>query len=313
MRMDFAKSGLALMMLCASAGVAAGQDALLSELYGSGVHHYFSGDYQGAITDLTSAIDHGSKDPRAYYFRALSESKLGWQGNAQSDFQVGASLEAADVRGAFPVAKSLERVQGSSRALIERYRTVARVDAAERRQKRDSTRYEQWQRAEQKVLRDPAAEAAPATKPAPPTPPAPKPKVKAPVDAPPVPPPVDDPFADDEQPAKPKAKAADEEAAEDILGDDMPADDMPADDAKDDDGLLDEPHGGLPATSDAAEMPMREPAARVREEKLRLKEQPAGALPASSDAPELPTSNAGDAAMEAEAEALLGDEPEPKK
>ncbi len=48
--------------------VARAQDPILTELYGTGVHEYFSGGYQQSIADLTQAIKGGSKDPRVYYY-----------------------------------------------------------------------------------------------------------------------------------------------------------------------------------------------------------------------------------------------------
>ena len=74
---------------------------------------------------------------------------------ATTDLKLGAALETADVNQFYPVAKSLERVQGSARMSIERYRAVARAEAYERQQRRESIRYEQRRRAEAEVLRNP--------------------------------------------------------------------------------------------------------------------------------------------------------------
>ena len=54
------------------ATVGMAQDPILAQFYGSGVHEYFSGGYRQAIADLTEAVDGGTKDPRVFYFRALS-------------------------------------------------------------------------------------------------------------------------------------------------------------------------------------------------------------------------------------------------
>ncbi len=144
------------------------QEAVLTEFYGSGVHHYFAGNMAAAIADLTVAIQGRTKDPRAYYFRALAEMRLGQQDRAAADLQTGAQLETADVNQFYPVGKALERVQGSARMSIERYRTVARAEAFERQQRRDINRYEQQRRAEAEVLRNPAfAPAAPVSADAP--------------------------------------------------------------------------------------------------------------------------------------------------
>ena len=152
---------LAAAALCCPRATA--QEAVLTEFYGSGVHHYFAGNMAAAIADLTVAINGRTKDPRAYYFRALAEMRTGDQGRAAADLQAGGRLETADVNQFYPVGKALERVQGSARLAIERYRTVARAEAFERQQRRDVNRYEQQRRAEAEVLRNPAfAPAAPA-------------------------------------------------------------------------------------------------------------------------------------------------------
>lgn len=173
------------------------QDAVLNEFYGSGVHHYFAGHADQAASDLTAAIRGGTKDPRAYYFRALAEMQMGQQTQATADLQKGAALESADLNQFYPVGKSLERVQGSARLAIERYRAVARAQALDQQRKRASARYEQRRRAEAAVLRSPApaaeVEAAKASA----------------TEAVPAKPAEEDPFADDKSPAEDKAPADD--------------------------------------------------------------------------------------------------------
>ncbi|HND54191.1 MAG TPA: tetratricopeptide repeat protein, partial [Pirellulaceae bacterium] len=66
------------------------QNAVLSDLYGRGVHAFFSQKYDRAHELLTAAIDNGSRDPRCYYFRGLSYSRLGRPDEAQADFTKGA-------------------------------------------------------------------------------------------------------------------------------------------------------------------------------------------------------------------------------
>ena len=56
---------------------AAAQNPVLDQMYGTGVHAYFSRQYTDAYNDLTSAIDAGSVDPRVYYFRGLAFLNLG--------------------------------------------------------------------------------------------------------------------------------------------------------------------------------------------------------------------------------------------
>ena len=139
---------------------------------------------------------------------------------------MGAKLETADVNQFYPVGKALERVQGSSRMTIERYRTVARAEAFERQQRRDINRYEQQRRAEAEVLRNPAfAPSVPAV-------PAPIGGAAAPGKVvPPPPQPEEDLFNDEEKaPAKRPPPPA-EEPADEMPGVDLPADE-PAADAK---------------------------------------------------------------------------------
>ncbi len=95
------------------------QEALLSQMYGSGIHAYFSSDYQGAYDHFTAAVDGGSKDPRCYYFRGLTYLRLGRPEEAEMDFQKGADLEAEDVTRFYNVSRALERIQGRQRMMIE--------------------------------------------------------------------------------------------------------------------------------------------------------------------------------------------------
>ena len=100
------------------------QSAALTELYGEAVHRYFSKDYLGAEEILTRAIEHGSDDPRAYYYRGLARGMYG--GDGQADFEEGARLEAAGRIGV-NVSQALIRIQGHQRAKIEKARQDARL------------------------------------------------------------------------------------------------------------------------------------------------------------------------------------------
>src|SRR5262249_22295814 len=80
-------------LICLCAMPLAAQDAVLGQLYGSGVHAYFGQDYAKAYESLTSAIDGKTQDPRAYYFRGLALLKLGRPEAAEGDFKTGAKLE----------------------------------------------------------------------------------------------------------------------------------------------------------------------------------------------------------------------------
>ncbi|MCO6458830.1 MAG: hypothetical protein J5I93_26280, partial [Pirellulaceae bacterium] len=148
---------LAAAMLCVCAGTPAAQaqDSLLQELYGRGVHAYFSGDYQRASQSLSAAIEQGFDDPRCFYFRGLSESALGRSKQATDDFRRGAELEMTPNGALVSIGRALERVQGYQRLEIERIRDDVRLEARLSQVRRDKARYEELQRAEAEVLRDP--------------------------------------------------------------------------------------------------------------------------------------------------------------
>ena len=124
----------------------------LAAAYGSGVHSYFAGDYQRAYDELSQAIEGGTIDPRAWYYRGLTALKLGRTDEAEADFSAGASREAEGT-GAWPVAKSLERVQGCDRLKLERHRSRARVAQIQEDRRRGQLRYLDVERATPEVLR----------------------------------------------------------------------------------------------------------------------------------------------------------------
>jgi tetratricopeptide (TPR) repeat protein len=97
----------------------------LNRLYSEGVNAFFAGRSSEAESSLSQALAIDSQDPRLYYFRALSLLRLGRVDEARGDMQVGASLEAQHPQR-FTVGKALERVQGSHRLMLERYRREAR-------------------------------------------------------------------------------------------------------------------------------------------------------------------------------------------
>jgi hypothetical protein len=142
----------------------AAQDAVLNQMYGSGVHAYFSQEYQQAYDHLTSAIDAGSSDPRCYYFRGLCYLKLGREDEAKADFQQAARREAEDINRFYNVGRALERVQGKTRLMVEQYRAEARMEAMRRAAEIQRLRYGELREAEQKVLERQGA-GAPATPP----------------------------------------------------------------------------------------------------------------------------------------------------
>ena len=139
------------------------QDPLTNEFYGNGVHSFYERDYTAAMNELSYAIDGGSHDPRTYYYRGLAKLRSGDSAGAHADLQRGAALESADVNDFYPVARSLERVQGPERRALERYRAMARAQARQRQIRRDAMRYEERRRNEAHVLRSVPVGPAPAS------------------------------------------------------------------------------------------------------------------------------------------------------
>jgi hypothetical protein len=119
---------------------ATAQESVLDEIYGRGVHRYFAHDYQAAMQNLTLAIENGSKDPRAHYFRGLSAAALGNFAEADMNWQTGATLEVEGAYGDI-IGKSLSRVQGPARLQIERARQTARLQALANKTAKDNLRF----------------------------------------------------------------------------------------------------------------------------------------------------------------------------
>lgn len=129
------------------------EEQALTSTYGSGVHSYFAGDYGRSYEFLSQAIEAGTADPRAWYFRGLAGLKLGRRDEAEADFAAGARRESENL-GAWGVAKSLERVQGCDRLQLERHRVRARVASLQEDRRRSRLRYLEVETAEPEVLRD---------------------------------------------------------------------------------------------------------------------------------------------------------------
>jgi hypothetical protein len=138
---------------CASAALAQNSGASGSVLYGRGVDAYFSGDTTNAELFLGQAIAELPDDPRPYYFRALTLLRSGRQADSQSDMEIGASLEARRPKQ-FGVGKALERVQGSERLVLEKYRRQGGAAATIQQDDQVRGRYDQRVRPESNVMRD---------------------------------------------------------------------------------------------------------------------------------------------------------------
>ena len=158
----------AVVLLCAVSVSA--EDFVLGQMYGSGVHVYFSATntrdvaqaqqhYLKAHEYLTSAIKGGTNDPRAYYFRGLAYMKLGRPAEAELDFKKGAKLESGDLNRLYNVARSLRRIQGHERLALENHRVKARMAALKEAERLRQVRYEQIRAEEARVVEAQAAEA----------------------------------------------------------------------------------------------------------------------------------------------------------
>ncbi|EAQ80346.1 tetratricopeptide repeat protein [Blastopirellula marina] len=145
-------SAVAALLWLGNPCVVSAQEPIVVELYGQGVHQFNRGEMSEAFITLSTAIDQGSKDPRAYYFRGLALWNLGRPEQAELDFEEGAKLELTTDRS-FAIGKSLERVQGSARLKLEDYRQKIRVQEFIARKQWERQRYELLKQAEEEVLR----------------------------------------------------------------------------------------------------------------------------------------------------------------
>jgi len=164
-------------------------ESILAEVYGHGVHAFYAGQYDEANKYLSSAIDGGTRDPRAYYFRGIVASYQGLTEAAEADWMEGAKMEARSGGGA-SVGQSLSRFQGVARLQLEQIRQKARLEAMIKANQRSDARMNQLGVQPGAAVAPPAVTGPPPT--VKPTPPAVKPAPPAPTA-----PVASDPFADD--------------------------------------------------------------------------------------------------------------------
>ncbi len=100
-----------------------------SALYSSGVEAYFRGCSAEAESAFSTLMAVDPLDPRAFYFRALTLARQGRCDEARADMEIGAELEANSPHR-FDIGKTLERVQGPTRLMLEGYRRRAQRLAA---------------------------------------------------------------------------------------------------------------------------------------------------------------------------------------
>ena len=98
------------------------QSGKSSPYLSEGLRAFHRGDYQDAINAFNTAEANGSKDCRLYMMRGISKLRTGQF--ADQDLQAGANLEVASGRS--DIGRSLERIQGSDRLVVERFRRMAK-------------------------------------------------------------------------------------------------------------------------------------------------------------------------------------------
>ncbi|MEM8665950.1 MAG: hypothetical protein AAGG48_00435 [Planctomycetota bacterium] len=116
------------------------QTAVLSEMYGRGVHAYYAGTMDQSLQYFTMAIDNSIQDPRAYYFRGMVYEMTGRPEEAEADWKAGAKMEAAGRTNPM-IGKSLSRLQGTPRLKLETIRQKAKLEALAMAMKRSKERY----------------------------------------------------------------------------------------------------------------------------------------------------------------------------
>ena len=121
------------LMAAVTAALLAGDDRSVADdspaqVYGRAMTAWQDGEHETADRLLSGLIADETNDPRVYYFRGLSRYAAENQDAAAVDFEAGAQLETRGSAGA-NIPKSLERVQGPARQLLENYRRQACRDA----------------------------------------------------------------------------------------------------------------------------------------------------------------------------------------
>lgn len=126
--------------LCCPFRAVHADEASLDAAYGAGVHAYFDGDFFRSQELLSGAVAAGSTDPRVFYFRGLALLRLQRVDEGLADFAAGADREAIGWNTRL-VSRSLERVQGPDRLLLERSRSGARLAVRQRQESTAANRY----------------------------------------------------------------------------------------------------------------------------------------------------------------------------
>ncbi len=127
--------GIVVVAAFAAIPAAFGQEDLLAQVYGRGVHEFNRGELDCALQTFDMAINFGSRDPRVHYYRGLANLRLGCQDDAIEDFRTAATLEV-DGAGTYDIGRALTRIQGSDRLCLERVRLETKLVLAQRQPQR---------------------------------------------------------------------------------------------------------------------------------------------------------------------------------
>ncbi len=116
--------------------------ALLEELFSTGTHAYYAGEFRQAYELLSEAIEGGFQDPRVFYMRGVVLHALGRPEQGTKDFRQGAELEVRQQVDPQDVNSFLVRVQGRLRVKLETIRRQERVKVLRRIQAERRARYQ---------------------------------------------------------------------------------------------------------------------------------------------------------------------------
>jgi len=118
---------ICLIMLLTGSGMTFAQsNPSPDQLYSLGVNAFNSQRYSEAINWFNQLENLETQDPRAFFFRGLSYSRMGNTSLAKADYETAARMEWTVTGRSFSVPKALERIQGRERTAIEQYRQTAK-------------------------------------------------------------------------------------------------------------------------------------------------------------------------------------------
>lgn len=91
--------------------------------FGDGFHAYWNNDLRGALSRFSTAVDFCHDDARFWYYKGLTEYRLGDSASANVSFAK-AVLRHQDSQSKSRIARALERVQGDTRQRLEMARLL---------------------------------------------------------------------------------------------------------------------------------------------------------------------------------------------